>query len=315
METQDYTDVIKKAQQVLAEQLSKKSWRPMGPIRRKLLELIFERLNDAIREFESRENLPGHCWKELAQLSKLINHQMTERVAWFVADELKALLPQCATSKHLYRQLSLEIKRDSRKGMLWQDLFEIDELTKLMDDFDAEREEFKSLENRNLATLRLSSLYQERNGIGRHNRARSATRTLYVTLLSIILTLFLIPIVFVENIIPDLSFLSSDQMLISLVSGALGATISRALQIRDLGTISEIKEVWTSSLAQILIGAALASIVLIILSTGLIDILGIGDSAFTIPDIFLVGFLVGFSEPLAIGILDRISGKAGSSSP
>ena len=81
-----------------------------------------------------------------------------------------------------------------------------------------------------------------------------------MTILSILLTLFLVTIVVINSHNPISGFLSSIQIMIAVVSGALGATISRALRIRDLGTISEIRELWTSYLRQNLIGAALASI-------------------------------------------------------
>jgi hypothetical protein len=84
-----------------------------------------------------------------------------------------------------------------------------------------------------------------------------------------------------------------------------GAILSRAIRIRDLGRLVELKGAWKTLIPQMILGATLAMIVVLILRTGTIKIESFDFEAADATTLFVVGLVSGFSEPFALGILER----------
>lgn len=286
---------------------------PGGPVRRKLIEKIHERLSEICRELKSHAvknaTLPPCLLSELSEIFNLVEKDFSEDEAWHVMDTLKAVLPGIASDEYIFGQLCLEKRRDHAKKLHWNDLFETKDLDELINDYKKEKQSFEKAETRHLARLRLQILYKERNDLGRHDRAKEGTRGRYFIYLSIVLLVLVVLLAFTDKLVSSSGLPKVIEMICILASGALGATISRAIKMRDIEKISELKTIWSTFLAQVLIGAALAEMVIIILRTGSITIGSTGNVQ-GLASLLTIGFLTGFSEPFALGILERISGIA-----
>ena len=149
----------------------------------------------------------------------------------------------------------------------------------------------------------LITLYKMRDSEGRHNRARESMRSLYLILMSTILIVGIVILIALSNLNNDIKTWSV------LVAGGMGAVLSRSFKMRELGRIVELKGAWLTLFPQMIIGATLALVVVVVLHSGIIDI-SIGNISLKSNDIktvIIVSFVSGFSEPFALGILNKIT--------
>lgn len=95
-------------------------------------------------------------------------------------------------------------------------------------------------------------------------------------------------------------------ILLAAVAGALGATLSGIFKLRDvLKGLGEVRAFGVSMVIQPLIGAAFALFVVVVVDAGFAGIALPPDdreAAFA-----FLGFLAGFSEPFALGIVQRVT--------
>jgi hypothetical protein len=105
---------------------------------------------------------------------------------------------------------------------------------------------------------------------------------------------------------------SGTRVALAAVAGALGATLSGLFRVRDLLTgLSEVRAFRAVIFVQPLVGAAFGLFLAAILSAGIAGIqLPSGEDQAATLAVF--GFLAGFSEPFALGIVQRAAGAAES---
>lgn len=282
---------------------------PGRPVKRKILETIYERLTEIHHELELHRGAatspPDAALFGVQAALDLIDGELTMEKAWHVADSLKAVTPSVAQAAYLQSQLSLECMRPRESGLLWSQYFSAKELETIMKNHDQRSGKFRTPALEQLGAQRLERLYKERNDSGRHGRARAATRGRYLRYLSLVLIVLALLLAFADDMVPEAGLLSSQEMLLILCGGALGAALSRAIQIRSLERITELQVAWAGAFAQLTVGASLAAIVVILLQTGLVNF---GGESPAVATWITAAFLSGFSEPFALGILERVSG-------
>ncbi len=88
------------------------------------------------------------------------------------------------------------------------------------------------------------------------------------------------------------------------VAGALGALVAGTIKARDrIVRTSDVRAFASGIVAQVLLGAGSALLLLVVLLSGMVDIAGADDWAGRA----VVGFAAGFSEPLVIGTIERVA--------
>ena len=293
---------------LLRQMLNKEGKFPGGPIRRKLLSVLHEDLSEIRGELEAQENTsnytPPYVTPKLKELLDFIHPGISVEVAWYVKDQLTAVIPSLARDQYVFGKLSCEKKPDPNTRPRWDDRYDPAELGQLVGEYQVENGHFNP-GKRHLAEIRLENLYKERNDQGLHDRTSAAMRVNYLRAVSYILLSLLILLAAIIQWPPGGKSL---QLLLVLFAGALGAALSLAIRLRDLERIQELKEVYGTLIAQMVIGATLAAIVFFILHTGLVTIAGFDPSHLSVEEIIVLAFVTGFSEPFAIGTLERISG-------
>ena len=95
---------------------------------------------------------------------------------------------------------------------------------------------------------------------------------------------------------------------LAAVAGALGATLSGLFQVRDLLTrLSEVRAFRAVIYVQPLVGAAFGLFLAAALTAGIAGIeLPSGEDGAAALAVF--GFVAGFSEPFALGIVQKVTG-------
>lgn len=284
--------------------------RNLWPVERKVYSMIHDRL---LRLQASLLDPPSQAKDNIKCLGsriigtlKLFDDSITEEAAWNIADSLKELLLEVAPPDFIYSalveekgRLGEEKGRDPEDGHCWDKYFPFIELWECITKY----EEGPSAFNSRLASERLKTLYKIRNDWGRHNRARDGVRYRYLLGVSFLL----LPLCLL-GLFLDIELNSQPlnyQMGIVLIAGAMGAVLSRAIKLRDLERIIQLKSEWRTLFPQMVLGSTLAMVVVLILRTGFIKI---GNIDFVkVNELFVVGFISGFSEPFALGIIERIT--------
>jgi hypothetical protein len=96
--------------------------------------------------------------------------------------------------------------------------------------------------------------------------------------------------------------------LLAGTAGALGATLSGVLRLRDLRAgLVALRSLKSVMVIQPLVGAAFALLVALILDTGFAGIELPTDSDRKAAALAIFGFIAGFSEPFALGIVNKVA--------
>jgi hypothetical protein len=158
------------------------------------------------------------------------------------------------------------------------------------------------------ARRKLSMLYRSRQRLYGLSRARSGTKAMRLVWLAPVMAgLALALIVVADFAADDASWRSG---LLVAVAGALGATLSGALKLRDqLPRIASLRTFWSAFALQVPIGAVAGLFLWIVLESGLVEIADQGsDWAVEAA----VAFAAGFSEPFVLKTVERIAGGGDS---
>ncbi|MGH2997457.1 MAG: hypothetical protein ACRDM9_14165, partial [Gaiellaceae bacterium] len=154
------------------------------------------------------------------------------------------------------------------------------------------------------ARRKLSMLYRSRQSLYGLSRARSGTKAMRLVWLAPVMAgLALALILVVDLAADDVSWRGG---LLVAIAGALGATLSGALKLRDqLPRIASLRTFWYAFALQVPIGAVAGLFLWIVLESGLVEIAGQGtDWAVEAA----VAFAAGFSEPFVLKTVERIAG-------
>ena len=302
----DLEQKIKTQLNILENELKKPS---LWPVKRKVYKMIINRLEIARSSIfdqnkqltESDENRILDILYAMDVTKQRPGKSLAESPAWDIADSLKELLPRIASDSYLYSAL-IEEKKRVNKDFQWKDYFDEHSLNKHISSYESDALTF----NRDLAADRLITLYRLRSDAGRHNRARDGVRTRYLKYMGILLSIGVLVVVglwYLGTIYQEFWL----QLLIVAISGAIGAILSRAMKLRDLSLIVELKAARSTLFSQASFGCILAVIVLLILKTKIITIAGFDMDTPNLSILFIIGLISGFSEPFALGIMEKIS--------
>ena len=154
------------------------------------------------------------------------------------------------------------------------------------------------------ARRRLSMLYRTRQSLYALDRARSGTKAMRLLWLAPVMAALALALVIVVDVAAaDASWRSG---LLVAVAGALGATLSGALKLRDqLPRIAGLRTFWYAFALQVPIGAVAGLFLWIVLESGLVEV-GQGASDWAVEA--AVAFAAGFSEPFTLKTVERITG-------
>jgi hypothetical protein len=232
--------------------------------------------------------------------------------AWVVADDLKFEVLAQADDLYLTSLLQQEAasarQQPEQPGIHWTDLFRAEELSASIDAFamdpvpDAERRRARSC---------LHALYLRRAEAGNLSRAQQRTRAHYLVRWTQVLT----PLVLAFLLSMYMAATSSSAfwpLLTAGLAGALGSTLSGALQVRGLTRIAALRSVRAALYTQPLVGATASLFLYALLESHLLVLPGTTSSG--TPGwaaLATYGFLAGFSEPFFLGAVQRIASGAG----
>lgn len=298
-DTNEISAKIKRKLDILYKALkSPRIW----PVKRKAYKTISGRLEELRQSISSPSGPNLKVFEtQILDILDTIEESLPESAAWDVADSLKLVLPKIAPDHYLYSALVEEKAREG-KEFLWEVYFDAPSLEHHITTYETEIANF----NRELVADRLIALYRLRNDKGRHDRARDGERTRYLRFMGILL-FCAVPIVI------GLWYLNARytepwlHLLIVAVSGSIGAILSGAMKLKDLNRIVELKTAGETLFSQSVFGGILAVIVFLILQSKIITISGFDTESANTAIIFVIGLLSGFSEPFALGILEKIA--------
>jgi hypothetical protein len=308
----DVTDQVEKAIKIVRGELQKKGRWPtkeLWPIRRKVLMTIYDRLlllQASLPEPQaSGSEGYEHRDKRITNILKLMDGEesIPENAAWDVADALKELLPKVAPPEYVYWALVEEKGRKPDWAYNWDQYFKAEDLDKYIRWYE---ENAKTFDPRK-PSARLVALYRIRDGAGRHDRAREALRRQYLKWVSVVLGASAVILLLTWFWTSLVTAQPLPYLVLAAVSGAVGAVLSGTLSLRKQARIIELQAVWKTLLLQVVLGATLAIIVVLVLQTDLIQIANLDLKKYLPAEWFVVGLVSGFSEPFALGILKRIS--------
>jgi hypothetical protein len=228
------------------------------------------------------------------------------------ADTLEELLPLIANEEYLRAVLSHELARpDGTEPIVLTTIFHTEQLMSLMDS-GSERGERSNLQHgrcwRDEVAETLRLLYQERADRLRHERLMSNLRRYYLPRVGIIIVLILALVVSAILLgrtgLGDVQLALWAEICACAGVGAIGASLSSALKIRDIAELNPFRNLVTFVWVQPIVGAAFGFVAWLILFSGLVTI-GSPNTSLTR---MVVAFAAGYSEPFLIGILNSVMG-------
>ncbi len=228
-----------------------------------------------------------------------------------IANAFQQVLPKIASDTWFFQALTKEKFVTKKEKTPWTTRFPEIEIESLIVEYNHDTGKFKNSGNKNLARECLLNLYDERHHRQRSNSFADHMRRVYllwVSILTPVLFFIVVGLIWILDIkygtdIPPLHA----QLSLLAVSGALGATIGRAIKVRTLQECTGLKDMGRTFVSQLLIGAVLACFVFLVLKVQWITIPHIAFEQDTATELLIVGFIAGFSEPFSLNILERIS--------
>lgn len=223
--------------------------------------------------------------------------------AWELANQLKSELLFLGDVSYVWTELEYEVQRDKKpnKWHRWSDHFAPSKLEALIQARDIGLVDRQT----HLEAVRsLRKLYELRAEAGMERRARAAQKCLYLTLL--------IPILFALQVALAAAIyeVGADgvwkQIVLAGSAGALGATLSGTLAVRDrLFALDDLRSFWPAMRIQPLIGATAGLFTLLALESHAIK--PVGDEQIPWAAYALLTFVAGFSEPFFLGLVQKIA--------
>lgn len=305
---------------------------PDHPVRTKNLEKIIGHLQTILAQVESTGDLRTVGDTRDPTLISLLEQlrdpgQMAFDSAWEVADLLELEILRRADDPYLHMLLNAQQIPDPNDAHRWESHFPKDYLKSLLEGYRDGR--FRGDYLRLEARRAVEHLQQLRIGEYRVDRAKAKLRGIYVITMAALLGALDLALAYfyvAASLLTDHTSLAytRDVLLLVIFAGATGSVLSRAVKLGKqplhAGADTKVPEPplgirallsgWKVFFAQPVIGATAALVVLLVFSSGLVQL---GNSQQLGPaGLTLVGFLAGFSEPFFLGVLDKVVGKAGS---
>jgi hypothetical protein len=246
---------------------------------------------------------------------------------WAIADELDVLLIQTADVDSMAALLSREVELEAAAHdghrtdpQPWRRYLEPEVLTRLDEPFAAylatdptspERSAARQAAEAAMGPARAALLQvnEERAMSGRLWRQRTETRRR--NLLSALL--FLAPLVILLAILMAKgTTLTSWDVAITALTGALAGTLARMFKLRDVLTITELRNLYADFFVQPFVGATIALFVQALLFSGIVQLPGATPISWATYATY--GFVAAFSEPFFLKLVGRV-GEAGDPHP
>jgi hypothetical protein len=230
-------------------------------------------------------------------------YSLTIDSAWELYGELKAMLPLLANADYVAAQLDYEAQRakDNSRWHGWNQHFGKDDLAEMRGNY-RKRQPNETLHKQ--AAEKLSFLYAKRTEAGRDRRARAGQKCRYLNALAPAL------LALQAALVLAIAYLAASDVwkavAIAGTAGALGATLSGTMRIRDdLRDLDDLRSFWPAMRVQPLVGATAGLVVLLLMESGALDI-GRDDSGHWAGRA-LLAFVAGFSEPFFLGLVQRVA--------
>jgi len=295
-------------------------WPTRNPERVKALDRTALRLAELQRCLEL--DTDGKGSKAIASTMSLVN-QITPRTkrdpAWDVAEQLKLQLLWFRSNEEIAALLRSE---ESKAPVAPVPVRSVSPM------YDGLGELAKRLENgdrsaRERAIARLAEIHRQSVEDAWHGRANDALRARHLKVVSLLLLIpLMVTVLFALNLsIPDgqagapgdsrlkwlLAAVFKDPLIVTLSAGALGATLSGVIKLRDTNLrIRELRHFGAILVAQFLLGATAALVLYLIVSSKLIQLALLSEGIQDWRQAAVLGFLAGFSEPFFLKTLSGI---------
>jgi hypothetical protein len=232
-------------------------------------------------------------------------------MAWSLTDELARQVIELADDPMLATLLAAEttcrLSQPDSPAVTWSSMFDLDELATLISAFRAGE---PTADQRKRAKACLTALALRRSELGNRQRAEQETRARYV----VRWTQILFPLVAALTAVAAMAMTSTWtpwSVAVCILAGALGSTLSGAIQVRQLTRITALRSLRGGMFAQPVIGAAAAVFLLLLLESHVLVLPGTTSAAApSWSALGTYGFLAGFSEPFFFGTVRRITGMA-----
>jgi len=329
-------DRVRSAERKVREYLDdignrKLRWLPLHhPVKTKNLEKIAGDLQSILARLESGDRAAGE--RSRASLETLLDQlEHPEHIAfdtaWELADLLELEILQLTDDPHLFMRLT-STNEDPILGPRLRAHLPKPKLDDLLASY-SENGKFKdnhfSLEARCALELLQQSLINEY----RVDRAKARLRGIYLITMAVFLGVFLLGMCYfylaASRPASDTSAGNATLLMLTLLSGAAGSVLSRAIQLGKQPLRAETDKPqaepplgirtllagWKVFFAQPVIGATAAMILFLVVFARWINF---GSDQLLQPaSLALLGFVAGFSEPFFLGVLDKVAGKANAS--
>jgi hypothetical protein len=232
--------------------------------------------------------------------------------------ELNQLIPVIATDEYLYSTLEYELKKTANPehGVLITELFDEGNLKALLSRHGVGTTAPATTaepagQDRRRAKEVLRRLYEERDEQWVYERAVLRLKRYYLMFHALVIGIILAVIgISIGEIRGNTG--SSLELLLAMLVGALGATLAATFKLRDtVARLNDLPAIVALVGGQAVIGATLGFVAWLLLRSGIIQVGG--DATLDWETLSLVAFASGFSEPLVIGVISRLTGSSDDS--
>jgi hypothetical protein len=310
MSPDEFHSALRARSEEIVSRLARSGWRfwdrtvPRNPELRKNLERMHTAIADA-RWLEREGNLDAEDRTVLGELLEREPPNSSDALGELLEEVDQALIA-VGDESFLCSLLELEYARDEQEGggdiTTWRTLYKRKPIAASVEYANGETVAASALEE---ARRKLSVLYRTRQSLYGLARARSGTKAMRLVWLAPVMAGLAVALIIVIDLAADDASWRSG--LLVAVAGALGATLSGALKLRDqLPRIASMRTFWYAFALQVPIGAVAGLFLWIVLESGLVEIAGQQGADWAVEA--AVAFAAGFSEPFVLKTVERITG-------
>jgi hypothetical protein len=310
MSPDEFHSALRARSEEIVSRLALSGWRfwdrtvPRNPELRKNFERLHTAIADA-RWLEREGKLDAEARTVLGELLEREPPNSSDALGKQLEEVDQALIA-VGDESFLCSLLELEYARDEQEGggdiTTWRTLYKRKPIAASVEYANGETVAASALEE---ARRKLSVLYRTRQSLYALARARSGTKAMRLVWLAPVMAGLAVALIIVIDLAADDASWRSG--LLVAVAGALGATLSGALKLRDqLPRIASMRTFWYAFALQVPIGAVAGLFLWIVLESGLVEIAGQQGADWAVEA--AVAFAAGFSEPFVLKTVERITG-------
>ncbi len=203
----------------------------------------------------------------------------------------------------------------------WTDLYPFDELSSARKSVQSAIRDVQPAPpewagERQVLILKLIELWKDYDRRGMLDRTESAQRAQYIAKLASRWSYGLLVVAAAALMLSAGGVPEASPLVLMMIYGALGSLLGLLYKFRDgYRSVLEMLDAWSLAWAQIFVGATAALIAYAILTSGVIQVLNTDQSNSPSSTYALVGFIVGYSEPVFLGLVSRVAGVVNPEEP